>query len=99
MKRKYVIVRTYSMGVYAGDLNPDESTETIKVMNNARLIYYWDGAATLAQLAEDGPQAPQNCKFTQEVARVELTSPQGFAVFDVSDKAREVISAVKPWKK
>ena len=75
--KKYVIVRTFAMGVFAGELN-EESTETKKVLNNARRIWYWKGAASLSQLAIDGTSDPKGCKFPCEVSRVELTSPQGF---------------------
>lgn len=96
--RKYVIVRSYAMGVFAGTLEP-ESTETKKVLTGARRIWYWSGAASLSQLATDGTSDPLNCKFPCEVSRVELTSPQGFEVLDVTSKARESISMVPVWKK
>ena len=96
--KKYVIVRTYAMGVFAGTLEP-ESTETLKVLTEARRIWYWDGAASLSQLAMEGTSKPENCKFPIAVNRIELTSPQGFEVLDVTDKARESISMVKPWSK
>lgn len=100
MKRpRYVLVRTYAMGVSVGELDEAESTETKKVLKNARKIWYWDGAATVYQLATEGTVAPQNCKFSMEAPRVELTSPSGFEMLDVTDRARESISGVKPWKK
>ena len=95
---KYVLVRTFAMGVFAGELDP-ESTETVKVLRNARRIWYWSGAASLSQLSLDGTSDPTNCKFPAEVSRVELTSPQGFEILDVTDKARESISAVPIWRK
>jgi hypothetical protein len=97
-EEKYVIVRTYAMGVFAGILD-SESTETKKVLRCARRIWYWSGAASLSQLATDGTSDPSNCKFPAEVSRVELTSPQGFEVLSVTAKARESISGVPVWKK
>jgi len=94
---KYVIVRSYSMGVFAGTLS-DESTETKKILTDARRIWYWSGAASLSQLAVDGTSKPGECKFPVEVPRVELTSPQGFEVLDVTEKARESIKSVPIWK-
>lgn len=96
-KRKYVIVRTYAMGVFAGELG-EESTETQKVLYNARRIWYWAGAASLSQLATKGTSKPKECKFPAEVSRVELTSPNGFEVLDVTDTARESISGVPIWE-
>jgi hypothetical protein len=94
---KYVIVRTYSMGVFAGELDP-ESTETLKILRNARRIWFWAGASSLSQLAVDGTQRPLECKFPVEVPRIELTSPQGFEILDVTDKARVSIASVQIWK-
>jgi hypothetical protein len=95
---KYVIVRTYAMGVFAGELDP-ASTETLKIMNNARRIWYWDGASSLSELAMLGTAKPETCKFPAPVTRVELTSPQGFEVLDVSDKARASIESVPVWSR
>lgn len=85
------------MGVYAGELHED-STETLKILINARRIWYWAGAASLSQLAMEGTSKPKECKFPIEVSRVELTSPQGFEILDVTDKARESIASVKVWE-
>jgi len=93
---KYVIVRTYAMGVFAGELDP-ASTETCKILQNARRIWYWDGASSLSELATKGTSKPQNCKFPAPVPRVELTSPRGFELLDVTDAARESINSVPAW--
>lgn len=95
---KYVIVRTSVMGVFAGELDP-ASTETLKILINARRIWYWSGAASLSQLAVEGTSKPLECKFPIEVPRVELSSPQGFEILDVTDKARESIRKVPIWSK
>jgi hypothetical protein len=92
----YVIVRTYSMGVFAGYLN-EKSTETCKILNNARRIWYWDGASSLSELAEKGTSKPENCKFPLEVQEVQLTSPNGFEILKVSEIAKKSIASVKIW--
>lgn len=94
---RFVIIRTYAMGVFAGILD-EQSTETVKILRDARRIWYWDGAATLSQLAIDGTSNPANCKFPEAVPRVELTSPQGFEVLDVTGKAKASILGVPVWK-
>ena len=91
---KYVIVRTYSAGVFAGYLKSRDGQEV--VLRNARRLYYWDGAATLSQLAEEGVSKPQNCKFPQEVDKVELL--QAIEILDVSKKAKQSIISVSVWK-
>lgn len=94
--KRYVIVRTYAMGVFAGTLEP-ESTETLKVLTNARRIWYWNGAASLSELANKGTSRPKECKFPAEVSRIELTSPNGFEVIDVTPEAKESIASVPTW--
>ena len=94
---RYVIVRTYSNGVFAGTLD-GASTETLKILKNARRIWYWKGAASLSQLAQEGTSQPNECKFPCEVDRIELTSPNGFEVLDVTQKARDSISSVPVWR-
>ena len=93
-KRKYVIVRTYSAGVFAGELESRKGQEV--VMRNARRLWYWDGAASLSQLAMEGTSKPQNCKFPCEVDRVELL--QVIEILDVTPKAQESIKGVKVWQ-
>jgi hypothetical protein len=95
---KYVIVRSYAMGVFAGILDP-KSTETLKILTNARRIWYWSGAASLSQLAMEGTSDPANCKFPCPVDRVELSSPQGFEVLDVTSKGRTSIESVPVWRR
>ena len=58
---KYCMVRTYSAGVFAGTLKSRDGKEV--VLNDARRIWFWDGAASLSQLATEGTTKPQNCKF------------------------------------
>ena len=97
IKNKYVIVRTDCMGVFAGYLQP-ESTETLKILKQARRIWYWSGAASLGQLAMEGTKTPGSCRFPCEVDRVELSSPRGFEVLDVTEVARKCIQSVPIWE-
>ena len=91
---EYKIVRTYSAGVFAGFIEKKEGMEV--TMRNARRIWYWDGAASLSQLAMEGTSKPENCKFPQEVDRVTLT--QVVEILDVTKKAKKSIDGVKVWK-
>lgn len=91
---KYVIVRTYSAGVFAGYLESRNGQEV--VLKNARRIWYWSGAASLSQLAMEGTSDPNKCKFPCEVDRVELL--QAIEILDVSEKAKDSIASVKIWK-
>jgi hypothetical protein len=93
-KLKYVIVRTYSAGVFAGLLVSRKGQEV--VMKDARRLWYWKGAASLSQLAIDGVSYPLECKFPKPVSRVELL--QAVEILDVTDKARKIIEDVPEWK-
>jgi hypothetical protein len=92
-KKKYVIVRTYSAGVFAGYLKSRKGQEVI--LTNARRLWYWKGAASLSQLAVDGVSSPQECKFPAEVSNVELL--QAIEILDVTPKAQESIASVAIW--
>lgn len=94
-KKKYVIARTYSAGVFAGFLESRKGQEL--VLSTARRIYYWKGAASLSQLAVDGTSEPSECKFPVAVPRVELL--QGIEILDVTPKAKKSIEGVPVWAK
>jgi len=91
---KYVIVRTYSAGVFAGYLESRNGQEV--VLRNARRLWYWSGAASLSQMAEDGTTNPDGCKFPCEVDRVELL--QAVEILDCSEKSRLSIYSVNVWE-
>jgi len=90
---KYVIVRTYSAGVFAGVLQSRDGKEVI--LHQARRLWYWDGAASLSQLAMEGVKAPQNCKFPVAVDRIVLT--EAIEIIDATEVARKSIEGVKIW--
>jgi hypothetical protein len=92
---KHVIARTYSAGVFAGILQSREGKEAI--LANARRIWYWDGAASLSQLAMSGTSKPENCKFPEPVNEVLLT--EVIEIIPTSEKGRTSIEGVPIWKK
>lgn len=94
VNKKYMIVRTYSAGVFAGELESRNGQEV--VMRNARRLWYWAGAASLSQLAMKGTNKPNDCKFPCSVDRVELL--QAIEILDVTDAARKSIEEVPVWK-
>lgn len=92
-KSRYVIVRTYSAGVFAGELKSRNGQEV--VLLNARRLWYWAGAASLSELAQRGTSKPKDCKFPREVSRVELL--QAIEILDVTPAARQSIAEVPAW--
>jgi hypothetical protein len=91
---KYVICRTYSAGVFAGYLESRNGQEV--VLRNARRLWYWEGAASLSQMAEHGTSKPNSCKFPCEVDRVELLN--AVEICDATKKAQDSIASVKVWQ-
>ena len=95
VEKDYVIVRTYSAGVHAGELIERKGKEVF--LKNARRLWYWDGAASLSQLAMEGVSKPENCKFPCEVIEIYLT--EAVEVIPCTNKAMLSIKGVKIWKK
>lgn len=91
---KYVIVRTYSAGCFAGFLESRNGKEV--ALTDARRLWYWAGASSLSQLAVDGTSKPKDCKFPVAVPRIELT--EAIEIIDCSDVAKASIEAVPVWK-
>lgn len=89
----YVIVRTYSAGVFAGYLEKRVGKEAKMV--DARRLWYWKGANSLSELAAKGVKYPNECKFAVPVT-VELT--EVIEVLEVSETAKESIAQVKMWE-
>ena len=93
-KGKYVICRTYSAGVFAGNLVSRKGQEV--VLTGVRRIWFWKGAASLSQLAQEGTSDPNGCKFPQPVDRVELL--QSIEILDVTPEAEKSIKGVPVWR-
>ena len=91
---KYCMVRTYSAGVFAGTIVKRKGKEAL--LKNARRIWYWDGAASLSQLATQGTSKPQNCKFPAEVTSVLLT--EVIEIIPITLVAKKSIAGVAIWK-
>ena len=90
---EYVIVRTRFAGVFAGRIKSRVGQET--VLNDARRLWYWDGAATLSQLAMEGTSKPDNCKFPCEVS--EVTLMETIEILPMTEAAIASIQAVPVW--
>lgn len=89
----FVIVRTYSAGVFAGFLANRKEREAVVL--NSRRIWYWKGAASLSQLAVDGTSKPEECKFPCVVPMTEVT--EVIEVLYVTPKAKKSIDGVPVW--
>ena len=65
-------------------------------MTNARQLWYWNGAATLMQLASEGTKNPRECRFTVEVESLQVLD--AIEIIPCTDKAIDSIDSVKVWK-
>ena len=92
---KYCIIRGRDFGVFAGTV---ESVVGDRVLvKDARRLWYWDGAASLSQLAAEGVTNPDGCKFTVTVDSILL-----FGVIEIipaTEKAKTIIEKVRVWKR
>lgn len=91
--KNYRIIRTKSAGVFAGELESIEGTHA--VILNARRLWYWDGAASLSELATKGTSKPTKCKFPCPVARIEVI--EVIEILSVTEAARSSIESVPEW--
>jgi hypothetical protein len=92
---KTCIVRTYAAGVFLGTVKERNGKEVL--LTNARRIWYWEGAASLSQLANEGTKTPQKCLFPAPVAEILLTEAIEF--IPATEAAIASIASVEEWKK
>ena len=91
----YCIVRTYSAGVFAGNLVKRDGKEG--TLRNSRRIWYWSVAASLSQLAMEGTTDPNNCKFPCAVDTEILT--EIIEIIPCTQRSEKSIKRVPIWEK
>lgn len=91
-----VMVRSTNAGVFFGEVVEQNLKEGWVKMKNARRVWYWDGAATLSQLATEGTSKPASCKFPAAVSEVTLLGV--CEIIPCSKQAIESLISVKVWK-
>jgi hypothetical protein len=89
----YVIVRGDRSGVFAGYLKQRTGRE-VELLNSRR-IWYWQGAASISQLAADGTSKPEGCKIP--AAEPRKTVLDAIEIIDCTEKARKSIEGVQAW--
>lgn len=95
----YVIIRASSSGVHAGFLVKNIVEQGLRTVTlySARRIFYWDGAASLSQMAVDGVSKPENCKFPCAVEEIQVSGV--IEVIPCTLKAQQSILGVAIWKR
>lgn len=92
---KYCIVRGRDFGVFAGTVEAVDGDRVL--LKNARRLWYWDGAASLSQLAAEGVKNPGGCKFTVTVESVLLLNV--IEIIPATEQAKSIIEEVRVWKR
>ena len=63
-------------------------------MTSVRKIHYWDGAAAVEQISQDGVN--DNSRLTVSIPEMEIASP--IQIIECSKKATENLLNQKEWK-
>lgn len=91
---KQVIVRAKSAGVFFGTMAEKEGEEV--KLTNCRRLWYWDGAASLSELAVSGVAKPRECKFCVPVPEIVVLGV--IEIIPCTDAAVMNINSVPVWK-
>lgn len=94
-KNQKYIIRCDRAGVFYAEIKERRGDEADLV--NARCLWYWDGAASLLQLATEGTKAPQICKFTVTVPSMTVLGV--IELIPCAKAAVESIDGVAEWKR
>lgn len=92
---KKVIVRGDRSGLFFGTLVAKDGREV--KLENCRRLWYWDGAASISQIALEGVKNPVECKFTVTVS--EIIVLDAIEIILCTDTAIRNIEDVSVWKR
>ena len=90
------IVRCKSAGCFFGYPSIQNLSKGVITLRQARRLWYWDGAASLSELAVSGTSKPQNCKFPIAVPEINLT--EVIEVIPCTLVAVQSLNSVSIWK-
>ena len=91
---KKVIIRADRAGVFYGTIIRKEGNEV--ELKDCRRIWYWDGAASISELALSGVKYPNKCKFSVSVNNITILGV--IEIIPCTNKAIESIESVPVWK-
>ena len=94
MEKQKFIVRTDRAGVFFAEIESRNGSEA--ELKNARRLWYWSGAASLSQLANEGVTRPDVCKFTVTVDSCTVLGV--IEIIPCTEKAVKSINSVPVWK-
>ncbi len=91
-----VIIRASQAGCFYGEILSRSDDGTRVTLKNARRLWYWAGAASLSQLAQEGTSKPASCKFPLSVDQQEVLGV--IEVIQTTKAARKSIEGVPVWR-
>lgn len=91
---KWVVVRSRDAGAFLGRLVRRHGSEV--QLADARRLWYWDGAASLSQIALEGVSKPNQCKFPPAVAKITILG--ACEIITATPTAVKSIQAVPVWR-
>ena len=91
---KNVIVRGKDSGVFWGEAV--SVSETVVKLKNCRRIWYWNGAATLSEMAINGVKRPENCKMPAATAEHYILD--ACEIIPTTPAADSSLAGVKIWE-
>ncbi len=90
---KYFIVRADRAGVFFGKIK--EQTDTSVTMTDVRKIHYWERAAAVEEISQNGVGG--GSRLTVVVPEMKISNP--IQVIACSEKATETLKAWPVWKR
>ena len=93
-----VIIRADRAGVFFGEIKNRENTPSgvCVTMTNCRRLWYWDGAASLSEMAVSGVKNGPKCKFSVIAPEMEIMDV--IEIIPCTEQAVKSIESVKIWK-
>lgn len=88
------MVRSKDAGVFYGKLDTMDATRV--TLTGSRRCWYWNGAATLSELATEGPSHPNDCKFPTPIEGEHVI----FGICElipVTERAAKALDSVPVW--
>ena len=97
-QKMYVIVRCKDAGVHAGTL--EKQTKEHLVLSDTRRIWYWNGAASLSEIARFGlnPQKSTSSKISAAVRSNQLRQTDVCEVLECSPEGEASIVGAPVWR-
>lgn len=92
---RYALVRGDRSGVFCGVVVSEE--DRVVELTDCRHIWYWAGAANVAEMSLTGVARPAECKIIAPVARLRVLD--AIEVVDCTPEAEASLRAVPVWSK